>query len=113
MICFASERLVEALLPRKTPKDGFDKLHDGIQSCHPRASDAIPPSDLVVDEIRDNPAERDVKNLDEEYVTLKKDGAEPLLIGGRPRLRPYALAPAPSLDRYDIASASLTCPKSS
>ena len=44
-------------------------------------ADKVYHSDLVVDEIRDNPAGRDVKHLDEEYVTFKNSGTEPLLIG--------------------------------
>lgn len=39
-------------------------------------------TDLVIDEIRDNPSGRDVKHLNEEYVTLKNAGDEQLSISG-------------------------------
>lgn len=39
-------------------------------------------SDLVVDEIRENPEGRDVRNLGREYVTFKNDGTTRLDISG-------------------------------
>ena len=39
-------------------------------------------SELVVDEIRETPAGRDERHLEEEYVTFRNDGMEPLDISG-------------------------------
>lgn len=39
-------------------------------------------TDLVLDEIRDNPSGRDVKHLNEEYVTFKNAGDGQLSISG-------------------------------
>lgn len=44
--------------------------------------DRVHHSDLVVDEIRENPPGRDSRHLDEEYVTLKNDGETVLDIAG-------------------------------
>jgi hypothetical protein len=39
-------------------------------------------SNLVVDEIRENPAGRDERHLEQEYVTFKNDGRDALDISG-------------------------------
>ena len=39
-------------------------------------------SDLVIDTIRENPAGRDARHLDEEYVALRNEGDESIHLGG-------------------------------
>lgn len=45
-------------------------------------SNRIRHSDLVLDEIRENPPGRDARHLDQEYVTFKNDGTDRLEISG-------------------------------
>ncbi|WP_170864865.1 lamin tail domain-containing protein [Halogranum amylolyticum] len=45
-------------------------------------SNKVHHSDLVVDEIRENPSGRDERHLEQEYVTFKNDGTSALDISG-------------------------------
>ena len=45
-------------------------------------ADKVYHGDLTLDEIRDNPSGRDAKHLNEEFLTFKNSGAEPLDISG-------------------------------